>query len=59
MAGRKRRTAPIKIAEPGVVPMSAEDHEQAVTALATMIADWWEREQRATNDERSDQPDGE
>jgi hypothetical protein len=24
--------------------MSAEDHQQAVTALATMIHDWWERD---------------
>jgi hypothetical protein len=28
------------LTEPDVVPMTPEQHDQAVTALATMIVDW-------------------
>jgi len=40
---RKKRSGPIRILEPDVVPISDEDYQQAITALATMIAQWWER----------------
>jgi hypothetical protein len=59
MTGTKRRTRPIKVLEPDVVPMSEGDYEQAVTAMSILIADWWKREQRAACDEHSNQPDGE
>jgi hypothetical protein len=38
---RKKRTSPIRVLPPAVVPMSSDDREQAVTALAMMIASWW------------------
>jgi len=38
---RKRRVGPIQVLPPEVVPMTSEDHQQAVTAMATMIAMWW------------------
>jgi hypothetical protein len=38
--GRKR-PRPIRVLAPDVVPMSTDDYEQAVTALAAMIAAWW------------------
>jgi hypothetical protein len=28
------------VTEPDIVPMTVEQHDQAVTALATMICDW-------------------
>jgi hypothetical protein len=37
----KKRTSPIRVLAPVVVPMTSEDREQAVTAMATMIASWW------------------
>ncbi len=40
---RKRRSGPIQVLPPTVVPISDEDYEQAVTALATMIGQWWAR----------------
>jgi hypothetical protein len=42
MTAKKRRTTPIKVLEPEVVPISEEDYRQAVTALAILIRDWWE-----------------
>jgi hypothetical protein len=38
---RKKRAAPIRVLPPSVVSMTSEDHQQAVTAIATMIAAWW------------------
>lgn len=38
---RKKRAGPIRVAPPAVVLMTCHDHEQAVTAMATMIASWW------------------
>jgi hypothetical protein len=38
---RKKRTGPIRVLPPAVVPMTEDDREQAVNALATMIASWW------------------
>ena len=47
-AGRAKRSAtPIRLCPPRAVPMSGEDYQQAVTAPATMIADWWRVEQEA------------
>jgi hypothetical protein len=37
----RRGTTPIRLGPPKVVPISEEDYRQAVTALATMIIDWW------------------
>jgi len=45
MTGEKRRTSPIRVREPEVAPLSDEDHQQAVTALALMIGDWWTSQQ--------------
>lgn len=54
MAAKKRHTTPIKVLEPEVVPISEEDYRQAVTALAIMIQDWWEKRQREASHYRSD-----
>lgn len=39
---RRRGTTSIRLRPPGVVPMSADDQQKAVTALSTMIAAWWQ-----------------
>jgi hypothetical protein len=41
----KRGTTPIKLRPPQVAPISDEDYQQAVTALATMITSWWHDKQ--------------
>ena len=46
----KRGAAPIRLRAPRVVPISDEDHQQAVTALATMIASWWHDEHTNRSD---------
>jgi hypothetical protein len=46
MTGKKRRTTPIRVGEPGVVPLSDADRQQAVTAISSMIAAWWTRQSR-------------
>ena len=38
---RKKRPSPIRVLPPDVVPMMKEDQQQAVTAIAAMIAAWW------------------
>lgn len=40
-----KRTQPIRVLAPDVVPMSTDDYEQAVTALAAMITAWWQHQQ--------------
>lgn len=40
---RKKRSGAIRVLPPTVVPISDEDYEQAVTALATLIGQWWAR----------------
>jgi hypothetical protein len=45
-AGRepeRNRVLRLTLTEPETAPMSEQQHEQAVTALATMIASWVER----------------
>lgn len=39
-ADRPSRREPETLTEPEVVPMTVEQHDQAVAALATMICDW-------------------
>ena len=34
------------LSSPEVVPMTEEQHRQAVDVLAAMIVDWWRRESR-------------
>jgi hypothetical protein len=46
VTGKKRRTTPIRVSEPGVVPLSDEDRQQAVTAISSMIEAWWTRQNR-------------
>jgi hypothetical protein len=41
MSGAKRRTPVVVVGEPRTAPLSAEDRQQAVTALAVMIEQWW------------------
>lgn len=36
-----KRARPVRVLAPDVVPMPTDDYEQAVTALAAMIATWW------------------
>jgi len=40
-AGRRKRSGSIRVLPPDVVPMSKEDEQQAVAAIAAMIATWW------------------
>ena len=40
MAGSKRRTTPVVVRPPRTAPLSLEDHQQAVTALASMRHRW-------------------
>lgn len=35
------RSAPADLTPPDVVPMTEEQHRQAVDVLAAMIGDWW------------------
>ena len=41
MVTRRREATNTKVLPARVVPISSEDHEQAVTALAQMIEQWW------------------
>ena|SRR6266536_3830096 len=45
MSAVKRRTPSVVVREPRTAPMSAEDRQQAVTALAAMIYEWWSDDQ--------------
>jgi len=38
---RRRAVAKVRVLPPEVFPISAEDHQQAVTALTQMIEQWW------------------
>ena len=49
MRTRKKRTRVIRVLPPAVVPMTSEDREQAITAMATMIASWWHDHQHDPN----------
>jgi hypothetical protein len=41
---RGRRLPAIKVLPPRVGPISGEDYQKAVTALAEMIGQWWCRQ---------------
>jgi hypothetical protein len=41
MSAVKRRTPSVVVREPRAAPMSAEERQQAVTALVAMIHEWW------------------
>jgi hypothetical protein len=43
---RRQRRIPIRVATPAVASMGEGDEQQAVTALATMIAAWWHDHQQ-------------
>jgi hypothetical protein len=45
MSAVKRCTPSVVVREPRTAPMSAEDRQQAVTALAAMIHVWWSDDQ--------------
>lgn len=47
---RKRRTTPVVLRAPQTVPINDDEYQQAVTALAAMIASWW-------HDQHTDQAD--
>jgi hypothetical protein len=49
MPTKKRRTTPVTVRPPRTAPLSDEDHQQAVTALAAMIAEWWQRNADTTH----------
>lgn len=40
------RRAPIVVRPPRTAPLSDQDRQQAVTALAMMIAEWWAKHQQ-------------
>jgi len=42
----RRGTTPVRLRPPETVPISEEDYEQAITALSTMILDWWQSQQK-------------
>ena len=41
----KRGSIPVRVGKPRVVPISDDDLHQAVTALAALIASWWDENQ--------------
>ncbi|GAA2669680.1 hypothetical protein Apa02nite_016560 [Actinoplanes palleronii] len=41
MVNRRRVATNVRVLAPEVVPMSPEEYQQAVTALAQMIEQWW------------------
>jgi hypothetical protein len=41
MVTRRPAVAKVRVLPPGVVPMSKQDEQQAVRAIATMITQWW------------------
>jgi hypothetical protein len=41
MMNRRRAATNIRALPPDVVPISPEDHQQAVAALTEMIEQWW------------------
>jgi hypothetical protein len=41
MSGAKRRTPVVVVLGPQTAPLSAEDRQQAVTALTVLIQEWW------------------
>ena len=43
MATRRRYASKIRVLMPDVVPMTKEDQQQAVHAMAVMIEQWWNR----------------
>ena len=42
MTVRRRRVTPVRVGPPKTAPISPEDYQLAVSAIATMIARWWE-----------------
>lgn len=46
MTGTKRRVTPVRLTELRAVAISREDYQQAVTALAAMIQQWWQHNQQ-------------
>jgi hypothetical protein len=42
MTIRRRRVTPVRVGPPKSVPITAEEYQQAVSAIAPMIARWWE-----------------
>lgn len=41
MVTRRRIASKMRVLPPKVVPMSEDEREQAITAIATMIEQWW------------------
>jgi hypothetical protein len=46
------------LAEPELVPMTQDQHDQAVAALATMICDWLRTRPAADTPDNADDPAG-
>ena len=42
MTIRRRRVTPVRVGPPETAPITPEEYQQAVSAIATMIARWWE-----------------
>jgi hypothetical protein len=40
----KRRTTPVVVRPPRTAPLSDDDRDLAVAAIATMIALWWSKQ---------------
>lgn len=46
----KRRTTPVVVRAPRTAPLSDDDRDLAVTAIATMIALWWSKQDQHAED---------
>jgi hypothetical protein len=47
---KRRRCTPVVVRPPRTVPITPEDYELAVHAIATMIAQWWDANGRTMPD---------
>ncbi len=54
--GSRRRTKPIRVLPPKTAPISKEDYDQAVHALASMIAEWWRAQNNADKSDSAADP---
>ena len=54
---KRRRCTPVVVGPPRTVPITLEDYEKAVHAIAAMIAQWWDANGRIVPDTERQRPD--
>lgn len=54
---KRRRCTPVVVNPPRTVPITPEDYELAVHAIARMIAQWWDANGRTTPDTEQQRPE--